>query len=364
VIGHVSDKTRLDKAGDQAERGIRLALHDLNNDTLAQEFGGRKLEVRHTDTRGQLEAFESQAVRLDSVNRCLALLGGMSTKETVALNNAKVPLLTMHGQPVSGANNYVFYLGMSPARQGAALAKFIAENHDKIRVAILMDERRPEAVAVADAFQKALAEARKSRNAPAGLVTLLRFGEETKTPPLRIDEDQKWHELSERVLNHAAHTVVFAGAVQDFNAWHKVLRKDFPDVTLHLVFAGSDGAHRVFDLDAREEAPVLVASAFYADPASARINAFAKAYREAFHVEADVHAALAYDGFRILVEAMKRTPTQLSSEKVRDEILKTKDFDGVTGTLTTTPDRQVQRPTHVLRWQSGKLTLVKTFGIE
>src|SRR5262245_28071162 len=69
VVGHVSDKTRADKAGDQAELGIRLALHELTQDgTINEAFGGRKIEMHHTDTRGKLDAFESQAVRLDSVN--------------------------------------------------------------------------------------------------------------------------------------------------------------------------------------------------------------------------------------------------------------------------------------------------------
>jgi outer membrane PBP1 activator LpoA protein len=59
---------------------------------------------------------------------------------------------------------------------------------------------------------------------------------------------------------------------------------------------------------------------------------------------------------------MKKTPTQLTPDRVREELLTTKDFDGVTGPLTITPDRQVQRPLHVLRWHNGAVTLVKTFG--
>jgi branched-chain amino acid transport system substrate-binding protein len=361
VIGHVSDKTRLDKAGDQAERGMRLALHDLNNDSLAAEFGGRKLEIRHTDTRGQLEAFESQAVRLDSVNKCLAILGGLSQKETSALQNAKVPLLTMHGQPVPGASNQVIYLGMSPIRQGVALAMAIAENAKATRVVILVDEKRSEAVALADAFQNAHPEARKQSKMPTAVVTAMRYGVDAKSPPMRIEAELKWTDLSQRIVDQETHTVVFAGAVQDFNAWHKVFRREFPDTAINLAFAGDDGAQRLFDIDGAN-VPVLVASAYYADPTSEKIAAFAKPYQNTFKTEADVHAALAYDGLRILVEAMKRTPTQLTAEKIRDELLKTKDFDGVTGKLTVSPTRQVARPIHVLRWERGTLTRENTFA--
>src|ERR1043166_3959556 len=129
VIGHVSDKTRADKAGEQAELGIRLALHELTQDgTISETFGGRKIEVHHTDTRGKLDAFESQAVRLDSVNRCLAIFGGLSSSATLALNNAKAPLLTFSGYAPSGATNLVFCLGLAPARQGTALAEVVAKD--------------------------------------------------------------------------------------------------------------------------------------------------------------------------------------------------------------------------------------------
>lgn len=357
-IGHVSDHSRRDKAGLHAELGIRLALSELSkDDALTQAFTGRKVQVRHTNTRGQLDAFESEAVRLDSVSRCVALLGGSSGAEAAALSNAKVPVLTFHGYPVSDASNNVFYLGMMPARQGAVLGKVVAEDAKSDRVAIILDEKRPEAVAAADAFQKTLGGTRK--------IAMFRYTEDPNAP--RIVEDAKWHDLTESVLRHNPHTVMFAGAVQEFNAWHKVLRKDFPDAKAQLVFAGADGAHRLFELDG-DKTEVMLATAFFADPASEKITTFMKAYHDAFgkdqEKDADVNAALAYDGLRILIEAMKQTPSDLKAEKLRDELLKTKDFPGLTGPLTINADRQVQRPLFVVRWQNGVLTKVKMFPAE
>jgi branched-chain amino acid transport system substrate-binding protein len=351
IIGHVSDKTRLDKAGDQAELGIRLALHDVSkDDALENIFNGRKIQVHHTDAAGDPDRFEAQAVRLDSVNRCLALLGGLSAAETAALNHAKAPLLTFYGQPVSGAGNQVVYLGMSPARQGAVLAKVLAEDAKAMRITILIDEKRSEAIALADSFQKTLSEIRKDAKAPLATISTLRIG-----------ESLTWQDLLERMNQQEPHTVVFAGSVQDFNHWHKILRKEFVDAHPQIVYAGADGDQRRFDFDG-DPTSVLLATAFFADPASEKITAFAKAFRESFQTEPDVHAALAYDGFRFLVEAMKRTPSQLTSEHVREELLKTKDFDGLTGPLTITPDREVLRPLFVVRWQNGALTAVKAFG--
>jgi branched-chain amino acid transport system substrate-binding protein len=350
VIGHVSDKTRLDKAGDQVELGLRLALHDLNKDgTLAESFGGREIQIRHTDTQGQLDAFESQAVRLDSINKSLALFGGHSAAEATALNNAKIPLLTMFGQKVSGVGNQVFYLGMSPNRQGVILAKFVAEDAKAISVVLLLDERRPESATFAETFQNTLVETRKQNNGKEAKILLLRFG-----------KDAKWGELSERIEGQTPHSVVFAGAANDFNAWHKEYRRMYPPSPTQMVYAGNDGEQRLFDLEGNSKEAIVLATAFHADPASEKITAFAKAFHEAFKTDADVNAAIAYDGFRIMVEAMKRTSTQLISEKLRDELVKTKDFEGLTGLLTINADRQVQRPLFLLRWQNGATTLLKT----
>jgi branched-chain amino acid transport system substrate-binding protein len=352
VIGHVSDKSRVDKAGDQAEFGIRLALTELNKeDALTEAFNGRAFQVRHTDAHGEIDAFESEAVRLDTINRCLALLGGYSAKEVAALDHVKIPILTFHGQPVSGASNQVFYLGMSPVRQGEVLAKVVADNAKTKKLVILLDERRPESAALAEAFQKAFAEARKDEKAEAGATLTLRFG-----------KDPEWADLIVRTRDYEPQAVVFAGTVQDFNAYHKVFRRKYFMSEPQLVYAGNDGDQKLFDLAPGSKATVLLASAFHADPASEKVAGFMKAYQDAYQVEADVNAALAHDGFRILIEAMKKTPTQLTPERVREELLKTKDFDGVTGPLTITAERQVQRPLHVLRWQNGVVTLMKTFA--
>jgi len=354
VVGHVSDKTRLDKAGDQAELGIRLALHDVNNDSaLADAFGGRKIEVHHTDARGDLDKFKSQAVRLDSVNRSLALFGGLSAAETAALSHAKVPLLTFHGQSASGAGNQVFYLGMSPIRQGTVLAKFVAEDAKAIQVILMIDEGRAEATALAESFQKTLAEVRKQDK-----------DQDAKVLALRFAKDAKWSELIERMNALEPHAIVFAGTVQDFNAWHKVFRRELLASDPQVLYAGSDGDQRLFDLEGDAKSSVMLATALDFDPASQKVTSFKKAFRDAFPTEAepDVHAALAYDGFRMLVEAMKGTATQLTPERVRDELLKTKDFAGLTGPLTIPADRVVERPLFVVRWQDRVVTPVKMYA--
>src|SRR5689334_11742748 len=84
VVGHVADLSGPGrKAGEQASRGIRLALEDINKDATL-----RPIVVRHVDTQGKIEAFESQSVRLATMNRIAALLGGTTAEEVVRMDRA------------------------------------------------------------------------------------------------------------------------------------------------------------------------------------------------------------------------------------------------------------------------------------
>jgi ABC-type branched-subunit amino acid transport system substrate-binding protein len=375
LVGHISDKNRRDKAGDHAELGIRLALAELSKDNALSDALGRPVQVRHTDTRGNTDAFESQAVRLDSVNRAIALIGGQSGPEVAALDQVKIPILTLHGHAMAGAGKHVFYLGMSPVRQGTSLAKVVAENAKTQRIAVLVDERRPDSIASVERFLIALTEARSEAKADAVAAITLRFGghahlkdllDQAKgkadSVVLRVQSSkERWEEIISRLRGHNAQAIYFAGSVADFNEWHRMWRKEMAEATPEIVYAGDDVAPAAFD-QGEPATSIVYATAFVNDPANARTAAFVKAYRDAFQVEADVHAALAYDGFRIAMEATKKSqPAQLTTERLRDELAKIKGFDGLTGPLSFNADRQLERTLFVVRWHNGTATTLKKF---
>lgn len=344
-VGHVADRSRWHGSADPAELGLRLALAEVDKDggILAEGIAGRPIQIRHTDTRGDLDAYESEAVRLVTINKCVALFGGVTAKEVEKLDRAQVPLLTFYGYPVVGASNMVYYLGMMPTRQGEVLARALAEDGPVERVTILLDERRADLASLVGAFRQTWKTVAKKE------ATVVRFG-----------KDVKWEADLPEMAARMPQTVVFAGDAVDFNAWHKACSAQFPEV--RLVYAGDDGAQRAFDLGSVAKTSVLLVTAFPVDPSNQKAAAFRKAYQDAFQTEPDVLAALAYDGFRLFAEALKRTAPINTQERLREELQKTKDFDGVTGTLTFTAERQTQRPLNVVRWQNGKLTAVKTFA--
>src|SRR5262245_22032970 len=92
-IGHVGPLSGGEQVvGEHMQRGMRFALADVNTE------GERPLAVVHADSRGQASHASSEAVRLVSVNRVLALVGGSdqagADRLALALKDYPTPLLT------------------------------------------------------------------------------------------------------------------------------------------------------------------------------------------------------------------------------------------------------------------------------
>ena len=348
TIGHVGDKSRADKASDQAELGIRLALAELNKDNaLTEAFQGRAVQVRHTDTRGNLDAFASQAVRLDSVNRAVVLLGGSSTREVSALANVKTPIVTFHGAALESTGSHVLHLGIRPHAQGEALAKASIQPKLPGRVFVIQDERIAESILLCDAFANKLHVAGKEKETKVDFLTS-RFGDKVE-----------WSKINQRLREYTPDLVIFAGEPSDFNLWHADFRTKKTGLPT-IVFAGGDGDQKRFDLGQATTSRLIYATAFHAAAENEKTRTFVKAYADAYSETPGVHAALAFDGLRLTIEALKRAVPLATPERIREELLKPAEIDSVTGPLFLGKAGNLSRTIYVFSWQPNRLNLVHT----
>jgi branched-chain amino acid transport system substrate-binding protein len=324
-LGHVATTSGPDRAaGEQEVRGINLAIEELARGGQ-DRVGERPVQVKHADARGQLDAIEGQAVRLVTVGRVIALYGGDSADEVRRLERSRVPLLAPFGKRPKGSGEHVFATGMAPAAQGQALARFAVLEKDVKRMAVLVDERREQALALAEAFEQAARQAYEEKHGKA---------EFTKPERLNFGKDVDFGRLGERLSQLRLDGVLFAGSAQDYKVWRKTL----PAPAYQLFFGGEDGA-------LTEDGPTAayLASAFAVDKELPQTVAFARQYREAYKEDPGVHAALAYDGIRILVDALRRAQAVAADGLVK-ELRQTKDFPGLTGKLTFAADQHLERP--------------------
>jgi branched-chain amino acid transport system substrate-binding protein len=345
-VGHVATLSGTGKEeGEQASRGIRLAVQEQNK--AAEEDKSRPVIVRHTDTRGKLEAFEAEAVRLVTVNRVLALLGGSTSEEIMRLDRAQVPLVSPFGMRLRGQSELVFLTGLSPAFEGQVLAKFAGEKWGPIKVVILVDERREEAIALAEAFARTFPKTSKDPKAEVPRTITLRYGKEKDPIP----------ELKKRLAAEKPGAILVAGSIPDLLQ----LRKDFPASAMVLLGGNLPGKTL---LESPEGDGVYLATPFVADADFPLAKEFVAHFRKEFGEDPDASAALAYDGARLLFEALKKSQSQLGSDKIAKELVKLKDFSGLTGPLSFTDDRRLRRPAFVVRVDKGRLQTSKQFSVE
>jgi branched-chain amino acid transport system substrate-binding protein len=327
-FGHVAALSGSDKpAGDQAVRGIRLAVEEANADKDAPF----RAIVHHTDTRGKLEAFEAEAVRLVTINKAVAVYGGTTADEVLRLERGRSPLVTPFGLRTSGMGEQVFSTGLAPGHQAALLARYAAVHLEVRRLAIVVDERGEEYLLVADQSGRAFTEAVVKKDGKSEAAPLsLRFG-----------KDAKFEELAQRLEEHKPQAIVLAMAPTDLA--HLV--RHLKEPRAKLLFAGPAGSLAV--LQAVPEADGLYLTTAYVSDADTPLNqAFVKKFREAYSEAPDVHAALAYDGMRLLLEAQRRSK---GIEPVRGELAKIKDFPGLTSALSFGDDQRLRRPAFLVR---------------
>ncbi len=314
------------------------------------EFVGRPIEVIHTDTLGKLGAFEAQAVRLVKVNRVAALLGGTSPEEVERLETVSVPLVSPCGVRPRSRSDYVFCTGLSPAYRGTVLARFAVEELQARHAVVLADGEREEHTLLAEAFARAFPSAVKKKDDKASVA---------RPPVVRYTKEVSFRDLIGLLKSDHKSVVLLAGPAGDLRR----LRKELTDPKLLVLFGGPEGNLQALAEETGPE-PAWLATAFAVDLDEARTRAFVKEYRELYKDDPDVDAALAYDGARLLFEALRRARDGLTVARLRDELARLKDFPGLTGSLSFGEDRRLRRPALVVRLEGGRSHMVKRYDPE
>jgi branched-chain amino acid transport system substrate-binding protein len=339
LVGHLAPFSGPDKTlGEHAKQGVRLAVDEAA--TEDRRVTNRPVHVLHVDSRGDPEAAQAEAVRLLSVNKVAALLGGPKAEVGARLARTAqaypVPVLLateLADAPPEG----VFALGASPAYRGQVLARR-ARGLNAEKAAVVDDGRDAVASALAAAFAREFA----------------RDGKHTvKEWTYRDDAGQK--DLAARVAEAKPGVVLLAASVRDFVRLRDQLEKE--GVKAPLLYGGEDvGAAALLAEPGRNE--VYLATVFASEGLTADGQGFRKRYEEAFHEAPDLCAAQAYDSFRLLLDTMLRLRTS-AGPRLREGLAGLEDFETVTGPLMW-KERRARRPLFVVQLKEGQAVLVET----
>lgn len=346
-VAHLLPLTGPDsKAAGDAQQGLLLAVEEVNGSEA--RIAGRTVVVRTVDSRDDDGLVQAEAVRLVTLNKSVAFIGGPGSRgaETLARTAqtySAAVIVPADFPPHTGLTGYVS-LDAAPATRGEILARYAVKELKPKRIFVLTDQRSAVAVALAASF---------TQEWPRSGALLEEW---------RFRNDTELLEYTSELAKKAPAAALFAGTPEQFLKLQAQLRDKKADVT--LLYGGEDAGAGVFRAPGAE---AVTATVFATEGLTDKGKDFAKRYEERFHEPPSFAAAQAYDAGRLLFETLQKAKggslgrlrdDQLRGD-LRDALLKVESFDSVTGTITW-KDHVPRRPLFVVRVKDGEAKVVQT----
>jgi len=347
LIGEIGSLTGSEATfGISTRNAIELALREVN---AAGGVKGKRVDVRVYDDQSKPEEAANAATRLINQDQVLLILGEVASTNSIAMANkaqpARVPMISnaSTNPKVTEIGNYIFRVCFIDPFQGYVMAKFAHDNLKFTKVAILRDLASDYSQGLADVFKRKFTEM-------GGKIV----GEETYS---KGSTDFRSQLTAIKRLQPDG--IYVPGYYTDIG----VIARQARELGITAKLMGGDGwdSEKLFELGGAAVEGNFFSNHYSPDDPNPRIQKFIADYKAAFGAVPDALAALGYDAAMVAVDAMKRA-TSLDREAVRNAIAATKNFPGVTGTITLDEHRNASKPAVVLEVGKGKTKYVATIA--
>ena len=328
------------------KNGVFLAAEEFNR---SGGVLGKQVELLAEDDRGEAAEAASAVSKLITRDHVIALIGENASSRSLAA----APIAQSYGVPmitptstnveVTKRGDYIFRVCFTDIYQGQAVAAFARGTLKAETAAILIDARSDYSVGLAQVIRGAF-------TAAGG----------------RIVRELKYTEGD-----------------SDFSAQLTAIRPDRPDVLfvpgyytdagliarqtralgLTATLVGSDGwdSPKLVEIGDGAVEGAYFANNFSAEDPSPAVRRFVAAYKARYGSEPDGIAAHSYDAMRLLADAIARAGST-EGKRVRDALAATRDFAGVTGTISMNADRNPIKPAVILKVDGGRFRFVASIS--
>ncbi len=333
--------------GDSASDGInarnaaQLAVDKANAEQLVP---GKTFELVAYDDR--LDATETANLiqKLISDDKVQAVVSGSySTPSRAAaplLQQAGIPMVTAYAvhPEITTAGDMIFRMIYTGPTQGKAMAVFALTKlgYKNFHVLYLDND-----------YGKSISEGFKQTVEASGgqISSMQSFGSSDSdfTPQLTGLQSQPADAL---VL-----VGYYAQSAQIIQQAHRL--------GIDLPVLGSDGldSPKLLELAGQDAEGVILATDFSRDDPRTQVQDFIRRYQEKYNTVPDIVSSSAYDATMLLIDAVKRS-TSTEPKAIRDAIAATTTFEGVTGTISFKPDREVNKTVLFVQIDKGKFTFL------
>ena len=318
--------------------GALLAIEQIN---AAGGVLGRPLGLVSEDDRGEASEAASAVSKLITRDHVVALIGENASSRSLAA----APIAQSYGVPmispsstnieVTKKGDYIFRVCFIDAYQGRVLAAFARKNLKAQTAAILTDARSDYSVGLAEAFRTAF-EAAGGR-----IVAEAKYAEGDSDFSAQLTALRPTHP-----------DVLF---VPGYYTDAGLIARQARSLEVKSTLLGADGwdSPKLVEIGGEAMEGAYLSNHYSVDDPAPAVRRFVDAYKARYGAEPDSIAATSYDATRLLADAITRAGST-EGRRVRDALAATKDFAGVTGTITMDADRNPIKPAVVLKVEGGR----------
>lgn len=330
--------------GQSSVRGAQLAVQEVNS-AGGLEVGGKRYTINLVieDNQDVAPSAAAAATKLITQDNVLALVGPnasrMAIPAAIVANNLRTPMVSPWSTAVETTQNrpYVFRAAFIDDFQGEVVATFAREQLGARTAAVLFD--------IASDYNKGIAEIFRDRFTAAG----------------------------GRVVAFESYTT----GDRDFSSQLTNIRQANPDVlflpnyysevplqvqqarrlgyTGHIVGSDSWGNEEIIALGGDLMEGLFFSTHYAPDIATTAAQNFIRAYQARYGSAPDDVAALTYDSFGLLFQAIQNAG-RLDREAVREALAQISNYEGVTGNMTFTGTGDPIKSAVFIQIKDGKFT--------
>lgn len=330
VYGDLTGQTS--SFGQSTKNGIELAVEEINN---AGGINGKKIQLVIEDDQGRPEQAKTVVSKLVNQDKVVAVLGEVASTNSLAAapvaQEAKIPMITPSSTnpKVTEVGDYISRVCFIDPFQGSTMAKFAATSLKAKTAAILGDVNSDYSKGLTQFFEE------EFKKQGGTVVTKEAY---TQTDPDFKGQLTKIRDLKPDVLY-----------IPGYYGQVGIIAKQARELGMNMPLLGGDGwdSPELWKLGGDALKDSYISNHYSADNPAPEIQNFVKAYQAKFKVVPDSLAALAYDAAKVLADAIKRAGGT-DSAKLKDAINATKNFAGVTGTISLDATRNAVKPAVVL----------------
>lgn len=331
--------------GRSAYNGVVMAADEINQ---AGGIRGRKIDVVIEDDRGSPEEAARLTAKLIDKDKVIAIIAGgtsgISRAAAPKAQSSHIPFISPSSTDpaVTQTGDYIFRACFVDSFQGEVMASFAANTLNAHKAAILFDFNSPYGRGLTDFFKTSFAK----------------LGGEIVSEQSYAQGDEDFKGQLSSISAAEPDVIYIPGYYGDVARIAKQARL----IGLEQPLLGGDGwdAPELWQLGGAALNGAYISTHYSIDDPSPAIQAFVESYKQRYqNLLPDAHAALAYDATRLLFGAITRADTT-DSEKLREALAQTRNFEGVTGVISMDSDRNAVKPAVVLKLQDVRFIYQET----